>query len=118
MKFFIIAFLSVLAIAKANEICAGCVTNLTDDKGIERATTALNNSLKKLAAGEGPTYKLVKVNSASSQVIRGHLFRINADLIDENNQTKTCDIRIIQFTDVEITFNCPQEQELSRKHSY
>ncbi|XP_005182863.1 sarcocystatin-A [Musca domestica] len=118
MKFLVVAFFAVLAIAKANEFCAGCVTTVTDDKGLERATNTLNNSLKKLAAGEGPHYKLVKINSATSQVIRGHLFRINADLEDENGHTKTCDIKIIEFTDVNITFNCPEEQEVSRTHSY
>lgn len=57
MKFLVLAFFAVLAIAKANEFCAGCVTTVTDDKGLERATNTLNNSLKKLAAGEGPHYK-------------------------------------------------------------
>ncbi|XP_073820260.1 sarcocystatin-A-like [Musca autumnalis] len=120
MKFMIIAFLAVLAIAKANDakFCAGCVTDVSDERGLERAKNAVLRSLNKLDAGDGPHYKLVKINSASSQVVRGHLFRINADLVDDENNTVTCDISIVEFTDVNITFNCPGKQEVSRTHSY
>uniref|UniRef100_A0A1I8NTJ0 Cystatin domain-containing protein n=1 Tax=Stomoxys calcitrans TaxID=35570 RepID=A0A1I8NTJ0_STOCA len=114
MKLFVIVLLATLAIANAvgDTHCPGCVTNLKT----EDAAASLNKSLNKLATGDGPHYRLGKVNSASKQVIRGLQYRINADLIDENGQTKTCDINMVFFQGVEITFKCPGEDDVTKTH--
>ncbi|XP_013117172.1 sarcocystatin-A-like [Stomoxys calcitrans] len=117
MKLFVIILLATLAFVKASPPCLGCPTPLEDEKGFEKATNLLKNSLAKLAAGEGPNYTLVKVNSASEQVVRGLMYKINADIADEKNNTKTCDIEIVNFQGYEVTFNCPKEPEVKRTHA-
>ncbi|XP_075144534.1 sarcocystatin-A-like [Haematobia irritans] len=114
MKIAFVVVLAVLAVVKAEDVpCLGCESTLSPEK----AAATLNNSLNKLTAGEGPHYKLVKINRASSQVVQGMYYRINADLMDEHNHTKTCDIDIVDFNDVKVTFKCPDEPEVQRTHA-
>ncbi|NP_001295970.2 sarcocystatin-A-like precursor [Musca domestica] len=117
MKLFVVVLLATLAIAKASPPCLGCPSAVGDEKGTSDATNALKNSLAKLAAGDGPHYTLGEVHSATTQVIQGFLYKINADLVDEHKKTKTCDIDIIDFNDVTVTFHCPGEEPLTKKHS-
>ncbi|KAI8118430.1 Sarcocystatin-A [Lucilia cuprina] len=102
------------------ESCAGCPVKLTGND-IKISEDVLNKSLTKLAAGDGPVYKLVKINSASRQVVSGSKYVINADLMDENEKVKTCDIEIWSQAwlenGIQVTFDCPGEEKLVRKHS-
>uniref|UniRef100_A0A1I8P447 Cystatin domain-containing protein n=1 Tax=Stomoxys calcitrans TaxID=35570 RepID=A0A1I8P447_STOCA len=114
LKLFVIVLLATLAVVRADEekFCAGCPSDLK----AEDAAAELNKSLAKLATGDGPHYKLGKIHTASKQVVRGLLYRINADLIDENDKTKTCDIKMVFYQGVEVTFNCPGEDEVKKTH--
>ncbi|XP_073820258.1 sarcocystatin-A-like [Musca autumnalis] len=97
---------------------AGGVSPVTDFTEVEEE---LKTSLSKLAAGDGPNYKLGKVYSASRQVVEGHLTRIVADLIDEEEHTKKCNVSIWSRpwleNGIEVTFQCGREPELKKKHS-
>ncbi|XP_061395046.1 sarcocystatin-A-like [Musca vetustissima] len=118
MKLFVVVLLATLAIAQANSPpCLGCPSPVGDEKGTHDATEALKDSLKKFAAGEGPFYTIGKIHKATTQVIRGHLYKINADLVDQNNHTKNCDIEIISFKDVTVTFKCSGEPTLTKTYN-
>lgn len=53
IKIFVVVLLATLAITKASPPCLGCPSQIPDEK----AYAALNNSLTKLTAGEGPNYR-------------------------------------------------------------
>ncbi|XP_073817230.1 sarcocystatin-A-like [Musca autumnalis] len=80
----------------------------------------LNNSLSKLAAGDGPNYKLLKIYSASTQVVAGSLTRIEADLLDENGKVKRAKISIWSRpwlpNGIEVTFECDGEPTVVKSH--
>ncbi|XP_073820261.1 sarcocystatin-A-like [Musca autumnalis] len=119
MKLFVVVLLATLAIAKPNSPpCLGCPSEVGDEKGTHDATEALKDALKKLAAGDGPHYSLHIVHKATTQVIQGHLYKLNADLVDENNDIKNCDVEIIDFKEVTVTFKCGKESPLTRKYSH
>nr|P31727.1 RecName: Full=Sarcocystatin-A; Flags: Precursor [Sarcophaga peregrina]AAA29985.1 sarcocystatin A [Sarcophaga peregrina] len=121
MKYVLILCVITLAtVAYAQPQCVGCPSEVKGDK-LKQSEETLNKSLSKLAAGDGPTYKLVKINSATTQVVSGSKDVINADLKDENDKTKTCDITIWSQpwleNGIEVTFNCPGEPKVVKKHS-
>ncbi|XP_037816883.1 sarcocystatin-A-like [Lucilia sericata] len=117
----ILCLISLATFAYGNpESCVGCPVKVTGND-IKKSEEVLNKSLTKLAAGDGPVYKLVKINSASRQIVSGSKDVINADLMDENEKVKTCDIEIWSQpwldNGIEVTFNCPGEEKLVKKHS-
>ncbi|XP_013113896.1 sarcocystatin-A [Stomoxys calcitrans] len=117
----VIVLLATVALAKAQgftPLCPGCPTVLESPADFAKATNVLKESLTQLTAGEGPNYKLGKINSGSKQVISGIFYKINANLIDENEATKTCDIEIIRAREVTITLKCEEEDEVKRVHEY
>ncbi|XP_061388740.1 sarcocystatin-A-like [Musca vetustissima] len=111
MKFVILLLLLFTAVyVTAGPPCLVCQKSLNDT-----AAAILSDSLNKLAKREGPTYKLLKIHSASTEVVRGLLYKINADLSDQNNNMKTCDIEIFDFKDVTVTIKCPGEDVVKKK---
>ncbi|KAH8262753.1 hypothetical protein KR026_011994 [Drosophila bipectinata] len=85
------------------------------------AQKELNSSLIKLDAGDGPHYRIVKVLNASSQVVAGTAYKFTVELIDENDVKKECKVDIWNRSwlpnGIEVTFKCPNEPELIKKHS-
>ncbi|KAM7361017.1 sarcocystatin-A-like [Cochliomyia hominivorax] len=118
MKYVFVLCLFGLATYASAASCPGCISDVKDLKKTEEV---LNKSLAKLAAGEGPVYKLVKINSATTQVVSGSKDVINADLKDKDDNVKTCDIEIWSQpwleNGIQVTFNCPGEEKVVRKHS-
>ncbi|XP_075148674.1 sarcocystatin-A-like [Haematobia irritans] len=136
LNLFILASVCVAANAQTNELelpvatikpmeyhRLGCPEKLEGEK-MKAAVDELNKSLTKLAAGEnGPHFRLVRIHEASRTVVSGHLYRINADIVDDDDGaiTKNCDIEIWTQPWLpngnQVTFKCGREPELIRKHS-
>ena len=99
------------------EQCMGC----SKPVDIEKAATDLTACLEKLAAGDGPNFKLGKIHLAETQVVAGTLTKIVADLIDADGKTKECKVSIWSRpwlpNGVEVTFECVGEDKIVRKHS-
>ncbi|XP_075148676.1 sarcocystatin-A-like isoform X2 [Haematobia irritans] len=96
-----------------------------EGENINEAVYHLNKSLTKLSADEnGPHFRLVRIHEASRTVVSGLLYRINADIIDDDDgaTTKNCNITI--WTQLwmpngnRVTFNCGTEPEMVRQHSH
>lgn len=62
-----------------------------------------------------------RINSATKQVVAGHKYQINADLIDSDEKSKNCDVTIWSQpwleNGIEVTFECEGEEKLIKKHS-
>ncbi|XP_067631354.1 sarcocystatin-A-like [Eurosta solidaginis] len=89
---------------------------------LSKAEKSLNASLLKLAAGDGPFYEIKKVHTATKQVVAGTLLKMNVDLIDKNSQAvKNCNVEIWSQqwlrNGVQVTFECPDEEKVVKKHS-
>lgn len=65
--------------------------------------------------------RISKVNSASTQVVSGTLYKINVDLIAGNNEVKNCNVEIWSQPwlpeGIQVTFDCEGEEKIVRKHS-
>ncbi|KAH8374997.1 hypothetical protein KR200_010717 [Drosophila serrata] len=88
----------------------------------EAAKAQLQGSLNKLTEGEGPHYQIVKVYSASRQVVSGTLTRIDADLIDGSGAQHRCIVEIWSqvWTKTpmhDITFKCRNQPVVQARHS-
>ncbi|SPP84618.1 blast:Putative cysteine proteinase CG12163 [Drosophila guanche] len=88
----------------------------------KQAEAQLQRTLDKLTAGEGPHYKIVKVYTASRQVVSGTLTRIDADLIDGNTDVQhRCIVEIWAQPWLEqghdITFKCRNQKVVQARHS-
>ncbi|KAH8291982.1 hypothetical protein KR054_002860, partial [Drosophila jambulina] len=88
----------------------------------EAAKAQLQGSLNKLTEGEGPHYEIVKVYSASRQVVSGTLTRIDADLIDGSGAQHRCIVEIwsqvwTKTPTHDITFNCRNQPVVQARHS-
>ncbi|EDV95104.1 sarcocystatin-A [Drosophila grimshawi] len=88
---------------------------------LESSRKVLQNSLTKLAAGEGPNYTISKILSASVQVVAGSLDKYSVELIDSAGEKKVCDVSIWTRSwlpnGTEVTFDCPNEQKVIKNHS-
>ncbi|XP_023293229.2 sarcocystatin-A-like [Lucilia cuprina] len=119
MKIVLILCLTAVVLVSARPGCPGCVTHLAGNK-LKEAEGTLNFSLSKLAAKDGPYYRLLKVNAASTQVVAGIKHVIIADLIDNSQQTKTCRVTIWSQpwlpNGTEVNFECPGEEKITRRH--
>ncbi|ALC45434.1 CG15369, partial [Drosophila busckii] len=87
--------------------------------GLKEAEDTLNLSLTKLAAGEGPNYKLGKIISARKQVVSGFKYYYEVELV-EGSKTKTCKVEIWSQpwmpNGVEVIFDCP-DGKVTKKHN-
>ncbi|XP_030376479.1 sarcocystatin-A-like [Scaptodrosophila lebanonensis] len=88
---------------------------------LQAAEETLRSSLTKLASGDGPSYRLSKILSASYQVVSGSLNKYRAELVDGNGSTKVCDIDIWSQSwlpnGIQVTFRCAGEPELVKNHN-
>ncbi|BFG00471.1 sarcocystatin-A [Drosophila madeirensis] len=88
---------------------------------LDRAHATLTSSLNTLAAGEGPSYRVSKIMSATVQVVAGSLNSYIVELIEPNGATKVCEVRIWSRhwlpNGIQITFNCPNEPEVVKTHN-
>ncbi|XP_022208511.2 sarcocystatin-A [Drosophila obscura] len=88
---------------------------------LENAHATLKASLDRLAAGEGPSYRVSKILSASVQVVAGSLNSYIVELIEPNGITKVCEVRIWSRhwlpNGIEVTFNCPNEPQVIKSHN-
>ncbi|XP_013114794.1 sarcocystatin-A [Stomoxys calcitrans] len=112
-----LGFCMAMAMASQPPISGG----ITSVRNLKEAEKELNASLAKLATGDGPRYRLVKIYSATRQVVAGRKSEIVADLVDNNGKTKKCNVTIWSRPwlpdGIEVTFRCDGEQKLTRKHS-
>nr|XP_014091386.1 putative cysteine proteinase CG12163 isoform X1 [Bactrocera oleae] len=85
------------------------------------AEQRLQASLDKLAAGDGPNYRISKVYSATSQVVSGTLTKIDVELYNENDEKERCTVKIWSQpwlpNGYEVTFDCPNKELVKRRHS-
>ncbi|XP_075144535.1 sarcocystatin-A-like [Haematobia irritans] len=92
LKFIIILSLVNLVLSQTmsnpETPCPGCFF------ASEGAEEVLNKSLSK-QSGDGPYFKLVKINSAKQQFINGMKYVINADLRINFHMLKGCNFTII-----------------------
>ncbi|XP_053946663.1 sarcocystatin-A-like [Anastrepha ludens] len=88
---------------------------------LKEAEDTLKNSLSKLAGGDGPNYNLSKVNSVTRQVVSGTLYKYDVELVDSNGAKKNCNVEIWDQpwleNGTEVTFKCPGEEVVKKKHS-
>ena len=60
------------------------------------------------------------MNAATAQIIAGIKHVISAELIDDDNMTKTCKITIWSQpwlpNGTEVCFECPGEEKITRRH--
>ncbi|XP_017874474.1 PREDICTED: sarcocystatin-A-like [Drosophila arizonae] len=113
-----IIFILGLALTIVSATIPGGVTELSG-ADLKEAEDALNNSLSKLASGDGPNYKLGKIIKVTRQVVAGYRYVYDVELI-EGSKTKVCNVQIWSQpwleNGIEVTFNCPDGQVV-RKHS-
>ncbi|XP_017063972.1 sarcocystatin-A-like [Drosophila eugracilis] len=117
-------------LAKILILCTACVLvnsqipggiRVLEGKDLADAKEILETSLSKLAAGEGPHYRISKIRSATVQVVSGSKHAYSVELIDNSGATKECNVKIWSQpwvpNGIEVTFNCPNEPEVVRRHS-
>ncbi|KAH8383086.1 hypothetical protein KR009_006666 [Drosophila setifemur] len=80
----------ILAVAYAG--IPGGKSPLEGDK-LKEATALLTSSLAKLATGDGPNYQVVKVKSATTQVVAGSLKEFVVELSNGTDH-KDCTVKI------------------------
>ncbi|XP_016948040.1 sarcocystatin-A [Drosophila biarmipes] len=110
-----------LLVSKAHGFGAVGAPRTLEGEDLAKAQRTLQASLTKLAAGEGPHYRISKIISATSQVVAGSKHVYNVELIDNEGATKVCTVEIWSRTwkqnGIEVTFKCPNEPELVKQHS-
>uniref|UniRef100_A0A1A9UCZ1 Cystatin domain-containing protein n=1 Tax=Glossina austeni TaxID=7395 RepID=A0A1A9UCZ1_GLOAU len=114
----LIAALAYQSVSKPTE---GASTNYgTDEELLNETAKVLENSLNKLAANDGPHYKLTKMLGAVRGLgLFGNLYGMKADLADENGESKICSIEIWspgEKPEVQVTFECEGEEKLVKTH--
>ncbi|TDG43077.1 hypothetical protein AWZ03_010493 [Drosophila navojoa] len=112
-----IIFVLSLAVTIVSAGIGGGIKELSGDD-LKEAEQILNDSLAKLASGDGPNYKLGKIIKATRQVVSGSKYIYDVELIEGNN-TKVCNVKIWSQpwleNGIEVTFNCPDGQVV-KKH--
>ncbi|XP_017006105.2 sarcocystatin-A-like [Drosophila takahashii] len=98
----------------------GAPKTLEGEELVESQRT-LQASLTKLAAGEGPHYRISRIISATTQVVAGSKDEYNVELIDREGVIKVCNVDIWSRSwlpnGIQVTFRCPNEPELVRTHN-
>ncbi|EDW80833.1 uncharacterized protein Dwil_GK11352 [Drosophila willistoni] len=115
-----VIFVLGLALLVAADNIPGGISKLEGDR-LKEAEQTLNNSLSKLASGDGPSYKLGKIISATHQVVAGSKYVYEVELIDGESKTKQCNVQIWsrpwETNGTEVTFNCPSEPQVVKSHA-
>ncbi|KAH8356632.1 hypothetical protein KR084_005846 [Drosophila pseudotakahashii] len=110
-----------LVSANAHAFGAVGAPRTLEGEDLVSAQRTLQASLTKLAAGEGPHYRISKILSATSQVVAGSKHAYSVELIDNEGATKVCNVEIWSRSwvpnGIEVIFRCPNEPELVRKHN-
>ncbi|ALC48928.1 CG15369 [Drosophila busckii] len=92
-----------------------------DATELEAAKVRLQSSLTKLAAGDGPHYSIARIISSETQVVSGHLDTYVAELVDTQGGKKVCTVKVWSRSwgghGYEVTFECPNEQAVTKKHN-
>uniref|UniRef100_A0A0A1XE66 Sarcocystatin-A n=1 Tax=Zeugodacus cucurbitae TaxID=28588 RepID=A0A0A1XE66_ZEUCU len=118
--FVLLGCVTAVVLAMPKDHLVGGVAQISGDD-LKQVEEELQNSLTKLEKGEGPVYKISKVNSASRQVVSGTLTKINVDLIAGNNNVKNCNVEIWSQPwlpeGIQVTIDCDGEEKIVRKHS-
>ncbi|KAM8701464.1 hypothetical protein ACLKA7_000088, partial [Drosophila subpalustris] len=87
----------------------------------KQAEEQLQTTLDKLTAGEGPSHRIVKVYTASRQIVSGTLTRTDADLIDGDDEQHRCIVEIWAMPWItnghEVTFKCRNRPAITARHS-
>ncbi|EDV46277.1 sarcocystatin-A [Drosophila erecta] len=118
-------------LAKILILCSACVLisathtafgapRTLEGADLVSAQETLQASLTKLAAGDGPHYRISKILSASRQVVSGYRNDYTVELIDNEGATKVCNVDIWSQSwlpnGIQVTFRCPNEPEVVRSH--
>ncbi|XP_037950977.1 sarcocystatin-A-like [Teleopsis dalmanni] len=85
------------------------------DEQLRKAANLLENSILRLASGEGPKYRVSKVISAVHPNNNENEYSINAELINAKNENKKCVINIKSQPDVELGIECEGEPKIVKK---
>ncbi|EDW80834.1 uncharacterized protein Dwil_GK11350 [Drosophila willistoni] len=97
----------------------GGVSELSGDERKE-ALALLDTTLAKLATGDGPSYKSVKVTSVTGQVVSGTLNTYETELANGDEPSKTCTVKIwsqpwLKENGTNITIKCAgDDKELDK----
>nr|XP_016936739.1 sarcocystatin-A-like [Drosophila suzukii] len=120
-KILILCAVCLLVSAKVQGHGAVGAPKTLEGEDLASAQRTLQASLTKLAAGEGPRYRISKIISATSQVVAGSKHIYSVELINADGDTKLCTVEIWSRSwvenGVEVTFRCANEPELVRSHS-
>ncbi|KAH8417970.1 hypothetical protein KR222_009682 [Zaprionus bogoriensis] len=113
-----VIFVLGLALTIVSAGIPGGVTPLSGNDLVEAEHT-LNDSLIKLASGDGPNYKLGNIIWATRQVVAGIKYVYEVELI-EGSQSKVCNVEILSQpwleNGIRVTFNCP-DGKIVKSHS-
>ncbi|KAH8250093.1 hypothetical protein KR026_004896, partial [Drosophila bipectinata] len=85
---------------------------------LEKAKDTLRSSLEKLASGDGPSYQVVKVKSATSQVVSGSLEKFEVEL-SNGSDNKDCIVSIwsqpwLKENGTQLTIECKNEGKIEK----
>ncbi|KAH8331224.1 hypothetical protein KR067_013004, partial [Drosophila pandora] len=95
----------------------GGVTPLEGER-LEEAKATLTSSLAKLASGDGPNYQVVKVKSATTQVVSGSLEKFEVELSNGSDH-KDCIVSIwsqpwLKENSTQLTIECENEGKIEK----
>ncbi|KAH8383078.1 hypothetical protein KR009_006655 [Drosophila setifemur] len=112
-----LVLLSFAAIFVAADVFVGGPRQLEGDDRLD-ALEILDKSLAKLATGDGPSYKAVRVTSVTSQVVSGSLRTYDVELKNESD-TKQCTVKIwtqawLKENGTNIKIKCGDEGDVDR----
>ncbi|XP_037950916.1 sarcocystatin-A-like [Teleopsis dalmanni] len=108
----------LVAMAQSDKFVGGPEPLTGDD--LKEAEELLATSLAEIAGGDVPRYIIVKVIRATRQVVAGTLYNINAELSDNQNNTKSCIVKIWTRpwipNSTEVTLQCEGENEITKTY--
>ncbi|EDV90544.1 cystatin-like protein [Drosophila grimshawi] len=95
--------------ADQNEVVCGGISQLTGD-AFQQALELLETTLETLATGDGPSFRVVKVQSATAQVVAGQLYRYKVQL-SQGQAVKDSSVKIwsrpwLKENGISITIQC------------
>ncbi|XP_068157546.1 cystatin-like protein [Drosophila tropicalis] len=89
-----VLLMGLIALTQAEDApVLGGVSELSGDSRKE-ALALLDTTLAKLATGDGPSYKPVKVTSVTGQVVSGSLNTYEVELTNGDEPSKACTVKI------------------------
>ncbi|KAH8250092.1 hypothetical protein KR026_004897, partial [Drosophila bipectinata] len=92
--------------------------NPLEGERLEKAKETLRSSLEKLASGDGPSYQVVKVKSATTQVVAGSLEKFEVEL-SNGSDNKDCIVSIwsqpwLKENGTKLTIECENEGKIEK----